>query len=144
MIRIHAALYPRVQAGWRPRWPGRDACRSRRDVEGDLARQLGELDLAAPRARRRRCRSPPGPEVTRPSTSTCRKIVEVGEVRDAVAEVRADRLVDPSRAVVAARHQRLDELQLLGQRHVRPAPRCRPRGMQPAHACCEKYCAPTP
>ena len=46
------------------------------------------------------------------------EIVERRKVRDAVAKVGADRLVDAPRARVARGHQRLHELQPLGQAHV--------------------------
>ena len=45
-------------------------------------------------------------------------VIEAGEVRDAVAEIHADGLVNFSRAFVALFHQRLHELEFFRERHV--------------------------
>src|SRR5215203_902894 len=46
------------------------------------------------------------------------QIIEIGEVRDAVAEIRPERLVDLPRPVITLGHEGLDQLQLLRERGV--------------------------
>ena len=125
VIRIHAAyLRDRRQAGRGDRLTVTLVVLVR-NVERDLPGQLGELDLQhLARAgddvvsARARGHASEHQHVT--------KIVERREMRDAVADVRADGLVNLLRAVIAVEHERLDDASAARAAACRRASRSRP------------------
>ena len=86
-------------------------------VEGDAAGQFGELDVQhVTRAVDDVVTTGPGRHAT--EHEHVRDLVEVGKVRHAVAEVRAERVVDLLRAGMPLVAHLLHDLELLGQPHV--------------------------